>query len=187
MLKSTDKFVCSLLVLVSVMPVAMSQSGAARSVMPVQPVADAMAFAGMAVKPEQIEFLSGASRTSEGAKVRLVSVTHGTPGMVKVKLRCENNHECLPFYVLVDGVDATEPNSLGARPAPPSKATSLPNLVRAGDHATLVLETPDARMSFPVICLQSGARGQRIRLASPDRRRTYDGEVVAAGMLKGNF
>jgi hypothetical protein len=187
MLKSTDKFACAVLVLAAVMPAAWSQADAGRTVIPVQRVADAMAFAGIAVNPNQIEFLSGASWTGENAKVRFVSVTRGTAGTMKVKLRCQNNHECLPFYVLVEGIDGVDRNGLGAGAAPTIKASSLPSVIRAGDHATLIVETPDSRMSFPVICLQSGARGQRIRAASPDRRRTYDAEVIAAGMLKGKL
>jgi hypothetical protein len=187
MLKRTDKFVCSALLLVSVMPVAMSQTDPARTAIPVQRVADAMASAGISVNPDQIEILSGSDPTDEGANVRLVSVTHGSAGKAKVKLRCQNNHECLPFYVLVDGIQRADRDPLKARLEPVIMPTILPKIIRAGDHATLILETGDARMSFPVICLQSGVRGQRIRAASPDRKQLYHAEVVAAGMLRGNF
>ena len=60
-------------------------------------------------------------------------------------------------------------------------------VIRGGDHATLILESPDFRMRFPVICLQSGVRGQRVRVASPDHKQFYEAEIVAPGMLKGSF
>lgn len=187
MLKHADKFACSALLLISVMPAAMSQTDPGRTAIPVQRVADAMASAGMEVNPDQIEFLSGASWTDETAKIRVVSVGHGSAGQAKVKLRCQNNQECLPFYVLVDGIRRADRNSPTARLEPVILPTIPPKVIRAGDHATLILETGDARMSFPVICLQSGVRGQRIRAASPDRKQLYDAEVVASGMLRGNF
>jgi hypothetical protein len=187
MLRHADQFACSVLLLAAVMPVAMSQTDPGRTAIPVQLVADAMASAGMAVNPDQIEFLSGANRTDQSAEVRLVSVSHGSAGKAKVKLRCQSNHQCLPFYVLVDGIGRADRDSPKAHLEPAMLPTILPKVIRAGDHATLVLETGDARMSFPVICLQSGVRGQRIRAASPDRRQLYDAEVVAAGMLRGNF
>jgi hypothetical protein len=171
----------------AVMPVAMSQTGPVRTAIPVQRVAEALASAGMAVNPNEIEFLSGASWTDERAKVRLVSVGPGSEGKTKVKLRCQNNHECLPFYVLVDGMRRADRNSPTARLEPVILPAIPPKVIRAGDHATLILETGDARMSFPVICLQSGVLGQRIRAASPDRKQLYDAEVVASGMLRGNF
>jgi len=67
------------------------------------------------------------------------------------------------------------------------KASSLQNVIRGGDHATLILESPDSRMRLPVICLQSGVLGQRIRVASPDRKQYYEAEIVSPGMLKGNL
>jgi flagella basal body P-ring formation protein FlgA len=40
---------------------------------------------------------------------------------------------------------------------------------------------------LPVICLQNGVRGQRIRVASKDHRRFFEGEVVGTGVLKGSL
>jgi hypothetical protein len=183
--KNNKKLAWTLLALVSVMPAAMSQTVIVRSASSVEGVVDALALAGIVVGPSQIELLSGISSTGES--VRVVSVTDGTAGTVNVKLRCQDNHECLPFYVLVHGLDDAKVSSTIVRQAPVGKASSVQNVIRGGDHATLILESPDSRMSLPVICLQSGVRGQKIRVASPDRRQFFDAEIVSPGMLKGSL
>jgi flagella basal body P-ring formation protein FlgA len=185
--KGTKQLVWSILMSMAVMPAAIGQTGAARSVISVRHVADAMASAGIAVNPDQIELLSGISASRETASVQVVSVTDRTAGTVKVKLRCQDNQECLPFYVLVHGIEAVSVGRASARRVPAVKADSLQNIIRGGDHATLILESPDSRMSLPVICLESGVRGQRIRVTSPDHRQFFDAEVVASGMVRGSL
>lgn len=165
---------------------AVSLNNADRIVSPVQRIAAAMDLAGLSVSPDQIELLSG-NGNPVSASMRVVSMTEATAGTVKVKLRCRDNRKCLPFYVLVHGVDRAKVGSAGVRVVAVAEATPAQNIVRGGDHAILILESPDSRMSFPVICLQSGARGQRVRVTSPDRKRFYDAEVVAAGILKGSL
>jgi flagella basal body P-ring formation protein FlgA len=187
MLRGKNKLVCFALILVAAVPAAMSQSDAVRSVISTRQVADAMAVAGIAVNVNQIELLSGTSSTRENADVRVVSVTDQTAGAVKVKLRCQDNQECLPFYVLVHGLDRVNLSSTIVRAVPAVKASSPQNVIRGGDHATLILESPDSRMRLPVICLQSGVRGQTTRVASPDRRQLFNAEIIAPGILKGSL
>jgi len=185
--RSAKKIAWTVLALASVMPAALAQIAVARNAGPGQSVVDALARAGIVVAPHQIEFLSGMRGTKESANIRVVSVTSGSFGTAKVKMRCRDNRDCLPFYVLVhefDGMDLNRSNKAAVRLA---AMRSSKDVIRSGDHATLVLETADARMSFPVICLQSGVRGQRVRAASPDHRKFYDAEVVAPGMLKGSL
>jgi len=183
--RSAKKIAWTVLALASVMPAALAQM-VARNAGPGQGVVDALARAGIVVGSHQIEFLSGIRSPREGSEVQLVGVTSSSFGTAKVKMRCQDNRECLPFYVLVHEFDAMNLNGSTAAVVPEATAKSK-DVVRSGDHAILVLETADARMSFPVICLQSGVRGQHVRAASPDHRKFYDAEVVAPGMLKGSL
>jgi hypothetical protein len=185
MLRARNKLVWFVVIFAATVPAAMSQTDAARSIISAQQVADAMAVAGIAVNLNQIELLSGTSGTRENAGVRVVSVTDQITGAVKVKLRCQDNQECLPFYVLVHGIDGA--NATRASAVPRVQASSPQNVIRGGDHATLILESPDSRMRLPVICLQSGSLGQKIRVASPDHRQFFDAEIVATGVLKGSL
>jgi flagella basal body P-ring formation protein FlgA len=187
MRKGKNKLVWCVAILAAAVPAAMCQTDVARSVISARHVVDAMAAAGIAVNLNQIELLSGTSSTREDASLRVVSVTDQTEGAVKVKLRCQDNQECLPFYVLVHGIDGVNVTRAIVSAAPVAKASVPQNVIRGGDHATLILESPDSRMRLPVICLQSGVRGQIIRVASPDHRQLFHAEIIAPGILKGSL
>jgi hypothetical protein len=184
---SVTNIVWAAVMCLGVTTVAVSQTGVVRTAVSAHSIADAMELAGTAVNPDQIEFLSGGGNLKESAEVRVLSVTNRADGALNVKLRCQDNHECLPFYVLVHGLDRVNLILPGSQPQPIAAAIAPQNLIRGGDHATLILESRDSRISMPVICLQSGVRGQKIRVASTDRRQYFNAEIVATGMLKGNL
>lgn len=155
-------------------------------------VADAMASAGLTADRTQVEFLSEVTAKADSSSLQVVSVSRTLSGTVGVKLRCRENSDCLPFYVLVHNLIPS-----GFSPIPPraeplvgrrkeALARAIPD-IRGGDHATLIIENADLRISLPVICMQNGVRGQRIRVASKDHWHFFEGEVVAAGMLRGNL
>ena len=182
-----NKFVWFGLCVMILTPVPISQAAATRAISS-ERIVDALAVVGLRVNPDQIETLTRLDRAAPNATVRVVSVRNGNAATdtTRVKLRCKDNHECLPFYVLVHGLKGADGSDVGQRSAPPLEPSAPQNMVRGGDRATLILQSPDSRMSLPVICLQSGAQGQTIRAASLDRKRLYEVEVVAAGLLKGN-
>ena len=185
--KSANKLAWLVLMMGTAVPLTLGHTGDARAAASAHSVANAIELAGVAVNPGQIEFLSGDSSIGESAQMRVVSMTNKTNGTVKVKLRCRNNHECLPFYVLVHGLAGGKLVSPEARTVPAVVTSAPRNLIRGGDHAVLVLESHDSRMSLPVICLQGGAQGQTIRVTSPDRRRIFAAEIVATGLLRGRL
>jgi hypothetical protein len=190
--KGIDKLFWSALVFGIVMPLARGQTTVVRTAASAHRVADAMELAGVPVNPDQIEFLSGERNLRDSAQVRVLSMANRTFGDSTVKLRCEDSRECLPFYVLVHGLDRVNLDAAhvaAAAPAavPVAAANAEQNLMRAGDHATLILQSGDSRINMPVICLQGGLRGQTIRVASTDRRQSFEAEIVAAGILKGSL
>jgi hypothetical protein len=151
-----------------------------------QRVADALDSAGLTVKAEQIEFLSEVSVSSNPSTLQVVSTTSNGSTEV-VRLRCRDNHECLPFYVLVHGSAGVRTTQRRQESGATAESTVFPAVIRGGDRAVLILENADYRIRVPVICLQDGARGQKIRVASKDRKRFFEGEVVSAGLLKGSL
>jgi hypothetical protein len=192
MRKRTSKLAWTVLTFAALIPAAVSQPVVARipgsiQAGSVQQVVDALALAGVMVAPDQIEFLSGIRSAKESASIQVVSTSNSSAGMVKVKLRCQDNHECLPFYVLVHSLDKLNVGSARLKTVSAAETDVPQNIIRGGEHATLILESPDSRMSLPVICLQSGNVGQTIRVASPDHRQLFDAVVVAPGMLKGSL
>jgi len=150
-------------------------------------IADALASAGFKVNSAQVDILYEVSAVSDHASLQVVSTANRAAGTAIVKLRCHDNHECLPFYVLVHASQASPRLQLASDQEPMVEAVSLPRVVRGGDPATLILEGADFRIHVPVICLQNGVRGQKIRVASKDHRRFFEGEVVGTGMLRGRL
>jgi hypothetical protein len=106
-----------------------------------------------------------------------------------VKLACHLPGTCLPFYAIVSssgGAAGTAKSALAAT----GNAALKPNAtvtMRAGTHAMLVMDDDRAHIQVAVVTLESGAVGHRIRVASPDHKQFYIGEVVSANLLKRSF
>jgi len=157
-------------------------------------VMDALTTAGLNASPAQVEFLSAVSTASEDAQLHVVSMVNQAGGSAIVKLRCQDNHQCLPFYVSLRAPKARIVKSGAggtglqlASDQEPIGPPTLPRVMRGGDSAILILESKDFRIRIPVVCLQDGTQGQRIRVTSKDHRRFFEGEVVGTGMLKGSL
>jgi len=159
-------------------------------------VSSALQQTGIRVKSSQVEFLSAVNSISEYPQLTVMNVSLWRDGDSKALLRCQNNRECLPFYVVLHDSKATariSPNFANTAQGKPNaelkprQQSAEKPLVRGGQHATLIIKNRDLRISLPVICLESGKRGETIRLSSPDRKQKYTGEVVEAGLLRGTF
>jgi flagella basal body P-ring formation protein FlgA len=59
--------------------------------------------------------------------------------------------------------------------------------MRAGAHATLVMDDARSHIQVAVISLENGIAGHRIRVASLDHKQVYVAEVVSANLLKRSF
>ncbi|MGA9798823.1 MAG: flagella basal body P-ring formation protein FlgA [Terriglobales bacterium] len=155
-----------------------SQSASPRFAVSTARVAQAIAQAGVRVKPSQIDFLLAASSASSTTRLQVVRIARWTKSALKVSLRCRSNVECLPFYVVVrdQTISENELPVIAKNPQPP--------VVRGGQLATLVFQTENMQITLPVVCLQNGILGERIRVASPDRKQKFEAEVLEAGLLK---
>jgi flagella basal body P-ring formation protein FlgA len=60
-------------------------------------------------------------------------------------------------------------------------------LVTAGKPAKLVVETATLRMTALVTPLQSGVKGQLIRVRNPDTQRVFEAEVVGRDLLQAEL
>jgi hypothetical protein len=153
-------------------------------------VAQAITSTGIPVLPAQIEFLSEFRATTADAALQVVAISPASSRGARVQLRCQDRRECLPFYVLVHGMEGSNGSKARLQLASlngQTQNTLSTELVHGGDHATLILEAADSRIRMPVICLQSGLRGETIRVRSNDGKRIYRAEVVRANLLKGSL
>ncbi len=136
------------------------------------------------VSCKQVEFLFPASARVESPNLEAVQVKRTVFGGVSVMLKCSRPEECLPFYVLVHGL------KLEGQDGKANKAiteVTKQRVVRRGQQVKLVLENRSMRLMMPAICLEDGARGQRIRTSSIDRKQVHEAEVIAPGVVRGEL
>ncbi len=163
--------------------------GGARFPIRAAQVAQVLSRAGMEVTERQVHLgtpIWSATQTPALEVLDTQGMTAG--GRLWIKIGCEGRHECQPFYV---SVPWKGPAPLAGKQRhvvnPVHSASYRPPTIRLGDHATLVVDSPGLHMEIAVVALQNGAVGQVIRLATPDRKQFYQGQVVNQVTVKGSF
>ena len=159
-----------------------------------QDIAAALSRNDFRVLQDQVELLTSVRSMRAQPLLEVMSVDPWHTGSAKVRLRCTQHEDCLPFYVLVNWPSAVESetaisrwSSSGshaiARPIPQHG----PWLVHNGEPATLVIEREHLRVQLPVVCLENGSAGKTVRARSTDHKRIYVAEVVGEKLLKGQL
>jgi len=192
--QNLNRGACWLLLLLMISAAATAQPRESRFAISSQRVAEALAAAGLQVSAGQVKFLSPVSATGNDSGLQVMNVATWTGGTRKAELRCHDRRACLPFYVLLtsprtaDMHDRTSTSGTGSpQPGAASPTPSQQILMRDGDRATLVFEESALRITLPVICLQSGNRGQKIRVVSADHKRFFTAEIVESGLLRATL
>ncbi len=123
----------------------------------------------------QIQILAPAGMSlSAHAQLHVVSVRAGyLPESWLVRMDCADRADCLPFHVVLRSPASAVRNRAGDgrwSPALQSWNSSAhvkqlhSPLARSGDRMRLVAERPGMRLQARVVCLESGALGDAIRV-----------------------
>jgi Chaperone for flagella basal body P-ring formation len=102
-------------------------------------------------------------------------------------VRCLHPEDCLPFLVrLRTPKRESATGTFVARHFAESANPKLPTaVVRAGQRATLIWEKDGIRSAVPVICLDRGAPGERVRVRlATSAGKVLLGVVVDSGILR---
>jgi flagella basal body P-ring formation protein FlgA len=59
--------------------------------------------------------------------------------------------------------------------------------MRAGTHATMLMDDDRSHIQIAVISLENGIAGHSIRVTSPDHKQVYVAEVVNASLLRKSY
>jgi hypothetical protein len=178
-----------------------AQTAAARRFpLTVEKIARTFSDRGVSISGDQISMLANVVASEENPMLDVLSVQQlggrwaegRTENHSLVKLACRVPGTCLPFYVIVNAQEAPArstgseaklmPASLSVRIAP-----SAPITIRAGTHATLIMDDSRAHIQVTVISLESGHTGDKIHVATPDHKQTYLAEVMSANLLRRSF
>jgi len=162
-------------------------------------VAQALSGSGVQIADEQISLLAKVVATEANPALDVLSVEPlGDQQAVhaetrsRVKLGCHLPGKCLPFYAMViwpDGMPGREASAHLASSVSGSDVLK-PNgafTIRAGTHATMVMDDGRSHIQVAVVTLENGMAGHQIRVASPDHKQTYIAEVVSANLLRRSF
>jgi hypothetical protein len=164
-----------------------------RAIITADEVAAAISAAAMVVSPDQVTLLTEVVAKSNAPSLKVESIEQWGNHRIKVRLGCEDQDDCLPFYVAVrfdqeNGAKPAGPRSdktpsVGARPTQGQQAF----VVRSGSRAVLLIDGGHVHVRLNVICLENGATGQNIRVECKDPKQTYVAKVVNGGVLRGSL
>jgi hypothetical protein len=138
---------------------------------------------GIRVTADQVEQLTTVTASDSKPRLRVVSVEVLDGEADKVRLQCEQG-ACLPFYVLLhwgDGQSTVVGKQAGRTTQPALSPEDM--LVHSGKSAVMVFEGDFIRMTLPVMCLQNGGRGQRVRVLNKETKKTYFARVTGMGIV----
>ena len=158
------------------------------------------AMRGHAWSIEGVRITLPAAITTTVADPKLGIETASMLGTHEARLRvvCRVRAACLPFFataVWPENVESISPpldrsaEGAGRKPSiqPADGGGESFTRLRAGAPATLLLEGDRVHIQVQVVCLQGGAAGEKIRVATRDRKQTYVAEIVSSTLLKGSL
>jgi hypothetical protein len=130
------------------------------------------------------------------AKLRVVSVRPGfSAGSWLVRVDCSARTDCLPFHVVLHATALDANERTGTARMHASAGQSLPKstsslrqvsspLARSGDRMLLVEQRPGMRLQARVVCLESGALGDAIRVRNLATHRVLLATVVGKAEVR---
>jgi hypothetical protein len=191
-----------LLIAATGLPVSLQAQSQNRFALTAPQVARALSDSGIQTTGEQVSLLTRVVATEPSPKLDILSVETLGKGPLaehsvraRVKLACHLPRKCLPFYAIVSSPQ-TVAGSVAGSTTVASSASIFGNprlnasseiTMKAGTHATLLMDDQRAHIQVAVISLENGMVGHRIRVATPDHKQTYIGEVLNARLLRGSF
>jgi hypothetical protein len=158
------------------------------------PVSEERVLAALASVPlpgqkPQVQILSAVTIKAPAAVLQVAGIERWKDKDALVKFRCTKG-ECLPFYVALHWQTFEQREmALAASSVKRTVGASVRQqlLVRAGQQATLITTNNKFKARTPIICLQAGTQGQKVRVATMDHKRIALAEVVDSGVLRGSF
>lgn len=170
----------------------------------------AMERAQLPTQGVQVKLAAAVTSPSAETRLEVKSVAMLGPRDMRLRISCSDTSQCLPFFAIASYPEAinvaTLPVKLDNKPvgseqpviagkqavsavagaSASDRPTGSPAM-RNGSAATLNLDSNKVHVSIDVVCLESGAPGEKIRVTTRDRKLVYVAEVVTSKLLKGTF
>jgi hypothetical protein len=148
---------------------------------------------------QNLQVLAPSRSLPPGAAIHVVSARPGfTAGTWMLRLDCDSRRDCLPFHAILRMPKSAPAEAhlgevhLAARGevrTPSFEAVAAPKplsamLAHRGDQVELVAELPGVRLQTTVVCLDSGSRGDQIRVQNRDTHRIMTATVAGQDLVK---
>lgn len=185
------RFISALLLSTAAALPAAAASG--RDAITTEQVAAAMANAGMQVSSKQVDLLSDVVANTPSPVLKIRSMEPWGDRRMMVRLDCESNEECLPFFVAVRFNAVDDARAAVANVVPTSsenlhtKSPAATPTLRAGAPVVLLLDGGRVHIRLTVVCLENGSIGQTIRVASKDHKQVYTAQVVDDSVVRARL
>jgi hypothetical protein len=164
---------------------------AAQNAITTEQVATAMSNVGLNTSAKQVVLLTDVVASTNAPTLKVESMEHWGDRGMKVRMSCARPEECLPFFVAIRGSQAQAVPPYFADHSSAAILRAKPDsnsfVVRAGSRETLMLDGGHVHIQLSVVCLENGAVGQTIRVASLDHKQTYTAEVSSNKLLRGRL
>ena len=155
-----------------------------------QDIVESMREKGIIIEDSQVKMLSTIPSRKQYPLLEAVKMETLSADASRVLLRCADRIACIPFYVVVNGLAPNQQNFSDA----PTTRTSIQQksgpgfqVIRKGSTATLEIVAPEMLITVPVVCLQGGLQGERIKVSLTDRSRTFLAEIIRPGLLRSQI
>lgn len=192
----TQRWIAVLWVAGLVSAVGAKRAPAERFVLTPAAISIALSGSGVLVSEQQVTLPTEIVAVVADPVLAVSSIERGRGHVTRVRMSCRNAGECLPFYVSVRsedilGTEVTRQSSQKTltqqHEAPIGLQSGSQIVLHAGSHAVLLIDDDHLHMRLPVVCLESGALGAVIRVASGDHKQMYRAEVLDGNSLKGRL
>jgi Chaperone for flagella basal body P-ring formation len=191
--------------LVLLLPVAASlasanASGTVRYPITGPMVANFLQANGVNVTSAQVRLPMELTAATPDPQLEIVGTQTGRDGELRLELRCQRAGECLAFSALVYVGDekaipvAKKPEhssdklasirSLSGATGPAVLRSNSPGL-RVGSQVVLLIEDGQMQIHLPVVAMDSGSSGGRVRVCTLNRKKVFQAVVVDAGVVRG--
>lgn len=167
-------------------------------------VASLLRANGANVDSSQVHLPMQLTATTAEPHLEIVATRRVAKHELDLEVHCQATAECLPFDALVDINDAST-IGLGAyggassvesarqssrhdvpeQSSLPDESNASTDYLRVGGRVTLVMVDERMRIHLPVIAMDSGSKGTRIRVCTLDRKKIFDAFVVDSQTVQG--
>ena len=147
----------------------------------------AMTKRKLPVENVRVVFPAGIAAKVEAPVLVVEQVTMRDAQSANLRLSCVTHGECPSFYVVVRWPQAPGNLAEALKDMPHTTAGAPMQTLRAGAHATLLIDQEKVHIRVPVVCAQGGAVGDRIRVMTPNRRQSYEAVVLTDTEVQGSL